>query len=173
MYVPTIEAVYLITIVLQHNYTMNINLFDRRLCKYREQQLHCFLRSLRRRRMTMNSEEMHHQVQFKAREQLRKWDERFKKVEQRHTRGLKRGRRQLYTYDAFELAGGPSSPAETLLEEVPSSPSSRTSGSQVGSVAQDELHEVREPSKDKLNSTSRGDHDDDEQYEETCEIVQY
>ena len=77
-------------------------MFNQRLCKYREGQLHCFLRSLRRRLTTMNSVEMHHQVQFKAKEQLRKWDEMFKTLEQRHTRGLKRAHRQLYNYDAFE-----------------------------------------------------------------------
>ena len=108
--------------------------------------VHCFLRFLRRRRTTMHSVEMHHQVQFKAQEQLRKWDERFKKLEQRHTRGLKRSRRRLYNYDAFELAGGPSSSARTPSEEAPSSPSgSQSSGSQVGAGAQNksiELHEI-------------------------------
>ena len=144
---------------------------------YWESQLHYFLRSLRRRLTTMNSVDMHHQVQFKAREQLRKWDERLTKLEQRHTRGLKRARRQLYNYDAFELAGGPSSPAQTPSEEAPSLPSgSRSSGSQVGAGAQNnssELLEVREPSKDRLNSTSRGNSADDSENEETCEIVKY
>ena len=58
-----------------------------------------------------------------------KWDERFKKLEERHTRGLKRSRR-LINYDAFELAGGPS-PTQGTSEEEPSSPShSGSSGSQ-------------------------------------------
>ena len=78
---------------------------------------------------SMNSEEMHFQIQVKAKEQLMKWDERFKKLEERHTRGLKRSRR-LINYDAFELAGGPS-PTQGTSEEEPSSPShSGSSGSQ-------------------------------------------
>ena len=78
---------------------------------------------------SMNSEEMHFEIQVKAKEQLMKWDERFKKLEERHTRGLKRSRR-LINYDAFELAGGPS-PTQGTSEEEPSSPShSGSSGSQ-------------------------------------------
>ena len=72
---------------------------------------------------------MHFQIQIKAKEQLKKWDERFKRLEERHTRGLKRARRQI-NYDAFELAGGPS-PTQGTSEEEPSSPShSGSSGSQ-------------------------------------------
>ena len=125
----------------------------------------------------MNSVEMHHQIQLKAQEQLKKWDEKFKKVEQQHTQGLKRSRRRLHNYDAFELAGGPSSPAQAPSEEAPSSPSgSQSSGSQVGAGAQNkcaELYEVREPKRDRLNSTSRGNSADDSENDETCEIVQY
>jgi hypothetical protein len=106
-----------------------VNIFNQRLCKYRESQLHCFLRSLRRRMSSMNSEEMIFQIQVKANEQLMKWDAKFKKLEERHTRGLKRSRR-LINYDAFELAGGPS-PTQGTSEDEPSSPShSGSSGSQ-------------------------------------------
>ena len=124
---------------------------------------------------TMNSVEMHHHIQLKTKEQLKKWDERFKKLEERHTRGLKRARR-LINYDAFELAGGPS-PAHAPSEEEPSSPSrSGSLGSQIGAGALStsrELREVREPTEGRLNSTSRGDCPNDSDNEETCEIVQY
>ena len=137
--------------------------------------MHCFLRSHRRRMTTMNSVEMHHQIQLKAKEQLKKWDERFKTLEERHTRGLKRARR-LINYDAFELAGGPS-PAQATSEEEPSSPSrSGSSGSQHGAGAlstSSKLLEVRESSEVKLNSTTRGDYPDDEDKERECDLEQY
>ena len=124
---------------------------------------------------TMNSVEMHYQIQIKAKEQLKKWDERFKRLEERHTRGLKRARR-LIKYDAFELAGGPS-PTRATSEEEPSSPSeSGSSGSQHGAGAlstSSKLLEVREPSEGRLNSTSRGDYPDDEDKQKACDLEQY
>ena len=154
-----------------------MNIFNQRLCKYRESQLHCFLRSLRRRMTSMNSVEMHYQIQIKAKEQLKKWDERFKKLEDRHTRGLKRSRR-LINYDAFELAGGPS-PTQATSEEEPSSPSgSGSSGSQHSAGAQStgsKRLEVQPPSDTRLNSTTRGPYlgHDHEDYEQGMGLEQY
>ena len=124
---------------------------------------------------SMNSVEMHYQIQIKAKEQLKKWDERFKKLEERHTRGLKRARR-LINYDAFELAGGPS-PTRATSEEEPSSPSeSGSSGSQHSAGAHNtgsKFHEVQESSEDRLNSTTRGDHPSDEDEQGECDLEQY
>ena len=152
-----------------------MNIFNQRLCKYRESQLHCFLRSLRRRMTSMNSVEMHYQIQIKAKEQLKKWDERFKKLEERHARGLKRARR-LINYDAFALAGGPS-PTQATSEEEPSSPSgSGSSGSQHSAGAQSTGSkglEVQAPSDTRLNSTTRGAYPDHEDYAEAMGLEQY
>ena len=112
---------------------------------------------------TMNSVETHHQIQIKAKEQLKKWDERFKRLEERHTRGLKRARR-LINYDAFELAGG-------------SSPSgSGSSGSQHSAGAQSTGSkglEVQAPSDTRLNSTTREAYPDHEDYDEAMGLEQY
>ena len=152
-----------------------MNIFNQRLCKYRESQLHCFLRSLRRRMTSTNSEEMHFQIQVKAKEQLMKWDERFKKLEERHTRGLKRSRR-LINYDAFELAGGPS-PTQGTSEEEPSSPSrSGSSGSQHDAGAQSmgsKVLEVQSPSDTRLNSTTRAPYLGHEDYDKGMGLEQY
>ena len=124
---------------------------------------------------SMNSVEMHYQIQIKAKEQLKKWDERFKKLEDRHTRGLKRARR-LINYDAFELAGGPS-PTRSRSEEELSSPSeSGSSGSQHSAGAHNtgrKFHDVQESSKDRLNSTTRGEYPDHEDYDEALGLEQY
>ena len=120
----------------------------------------------------MNSVEMHYQIQIKAKEQLKKWDERFKKLEERHTRGLKRARR-LINYDAFELAGGPS-PTRATSEEKPSSPSeSGSSGSQHSAGAHrtgSKCLEVQAPSD---TSTTRGEYQDHEDYDEAMGLEQY
>ena len=124
---------------------------------------------------TMNSVEMHYQIQIKAKEQLKKWDERFKKLEERHTRGLKRARR-LINYDAFELAGGPS-PTQATSEEEPSSPSgSGSSGSQHSAGAQStgsKVLEVQPPSDTRLNSTTRAPYLGHEDYDEGMGLEQY
>ena len=121
---------------------------------------------------SMNSEEMHFQIQVKAKEQLMKWDERFKKLEERHTRGLKRSRR-LINYDAFELAGGPS-PTQGTSEEEPSSPSgSGSSGSEHSAGAQSTGSKGLEVQAPSDTSTTRGEYQDHEDYDEALGLEQY
>ena len=56
---------------------------------------------------------------------------------------------------------------------APSSPSeSGSSGSQHDSTGS-KFHEVRESSEDRLNSTTRGDHPNDEDEEGECDLEQY
>ena len=121
---------------------------------------------------SMNSVEMHYQIQIKAKEQLKKWDERFKKLEERHTRGLKRSRR-LINYDAFELAGGPS-PTQGTSEEEPSSPShSGSSGSQHDAGARSTGSKVLEVQPSVDTSTTRAPYLDHEDYDEGMGLEQY
>ena len=121
---------------------------------------------------SMNSDEMIFQIQVKANEQLMKWDAKFKKLEERHTRGLKRSRR-LINYDAFELAGGPS-PTQGTSEEEPSSPShSGSSGSQHDVDACGSGSKDRELQAPVDNITSREVPFEPEDYEEGLGLEQY
>jgi hypothetical protein len=121
---------------------------------------------------SMNSEEMIFQIQVKANEQLMKWDAKFKKLEERHTRGLKRSRR-LINYDAFELAGGPS-PTQGTSEEEPSSPShSGSSGSQHDVNACGSGSKVRELQAPVDIITTREVSFEPEDYDEALGLEQY